>query len=122
MDQEVQIPSGLDFDPTGLTGVYGEKIHLDEKSIAMNDLVLIKILEQDESRNKVGDLYMPESATQNMDMLKGEIISVGPIASRKMIKKGDVILYDKWSAFYKPPETPGTFIITNCENVICKIK
>lgn len=122
MTQEVQIPQNLQFDPTGLTGVYEEKIHLTKDSIAMNDVVIIEILEQDANRNRVGGIYMPESATQNMDMLKGKLISVGPEAKKKNLKKDDVILYDKWSSFYKPPETPGTLVVTKCENVICKIK
>ena len=37
---------------------------------------------------------------------------------KKNLKKGDYVVYDKWSAFYKPPVNPGTMVITKLENVI----
>lgn len=120
--QEIEIPQNLDFNPSGLGGIYSDKIHLNPKSRALSDNVIIEILPQDNSKNKVGNIILPEKTTLNMDMLKGRISSLGPEAKRMGLKTGDIILYDKWSAYYKPPETPGTFIITKIENIICKVK
>jgi len=122
MNKEVSIHQNLQFNSLGLTGVYTDKIHLSESSKALHDLVIIEILDQDESKNKVGNILIPEKSTQNMDMLKGRVVAVGPKAKRKNLNIDDIILYDKWSAFYKPPETTGTYVITRCENIICKIK
>jgi len=121
-NMEVEMPKGIDFNPAGLGGVYSRKVHLSEDSTALNDLVIIKIIEQDSNKQKVGDIFLPDSTITNVELLKGEIISLGPEAARANIQKGDIVLYDKWSTFYKPPTTPGTFVITKIENVISKVK
>jgi co-chaperonin GroES (HSP10) len=120
--QEMQIPQNLEWNPSGLGGIYSEKIHLSSTSTALGDNVIIEILPQDDSKNKIGNIILPEKTTLNMDMLKGRISSIGPDAKKMGLSEGDIILYDKWSAYYKPPETPSTFIITNIENIICKVK
>jgi co-chaperonin GroES (HSP10) len=120
--QEMQIPQNLEFNPSGLGGIYSDKIHLTSTSRALGDHVIIEILPQDDSKNKVGNIILPEKSTLNMDMLKGRISSIGANASKMGLSVGDIILYDKWSAYYKPPESPGTYIITEIENIICKVK
>ena len=121
MENEIELPSGLDYNPAGLGGLYERKVRLNEDSVALNDLVIIKIIEQDSNKQKVGDIFLPQSAVTNVEMLKGEVVSVGPEAARSHIKKGDIVLYDKWSTFYKPPTTAGTFVVTKIENVISRV-
>jgi co-chaperonin GroES (HSP10) len=104
---------------SGLGGVYSDKCRITKKSKAVNDLVIIEILPQDETRLQRGGIYLPDSVTVNSEMLKGKIIDVGPTAKKYNVKKGDVVLYDKASAYYGPPEDDGTLIITHVENVIC---
>jgi co-chaperonin GroES (HSP10) len=103
---------------SGLGGSYDDKCRLTKKSKAINDLVIIEIIEQDEDRLQRDGIYLPESSTVNCDMLKGKILSVGEKAKKYNVKKGDIVLYDKASAYYGPPEKAGTLIITNVENVI----
>ena len=119
--QEFQIPKNLTFNGAGIGGLYKEKVHLSETSIACNDSVIIKQIEQEETRNMRDGIYLPESATHNTELIKGVVMSCGPDAVRDNIKVGDTILYDRFSAFYNPPVSIGTFIITKVENVIVKI-
>jgi len=121
MENQVELPSGLDYNPAGLAGLYERKVHLSENSKPLNDLVVIKIVEQDSTKQKAGDIFLPSACATNVELIKGEIVALGPEASRANIKKGDIILYDKWSTFYKPPTTVGTFVITKIENVISKL-
>ena len=104
---------------TGLGGSYDDKCRLSKKSKAINDLVIIEILEQDKNRLQRGGIYLPESVTTNCDMLKGRVVSIGEEGKRMCVEENDVVLYDKASAYYGPPEKAGTLIITHVENIIC---
>ena len=119
---DFDIPQNLQYNTSGLGGVYADKVHLTEKSTALNDLVIIKIVEQDSNRLQHGGIFLPDVHTTNCELLKGELVSVGPDALKFNIHVGDIVLYDKWSAFYKPPDTAGTFIITKVENIICTVE
>jgi co-chaperonin GroES (HSP10) len=113
------LPDNFKDFKSGLGGNYDNKVHLTKKSKAINDLVIIEILEQDEDRLQRDGIYLPESTTINFDMLKGKIISVGEKAQKFNVNVNDIVLYDKASAYYGPPEKAGTLIITHVENVIC---
>ncbi len=119
--QEYQIPANLTYNALGIGGLYKEKVHLSEKSIACNDLVIIKILEQEECRNMRHGFYLPDDVTHNTELIKGIVMSCGPDALRDNISVGNIVLYDRFSAFYNPPLNEGTFIITKIENVIVKL-
>jgi len=121
MENQVELPSGLDYNPAGLGGLYERKVHLSKDSVALNDSVIIKIIEQESNKQKIGDIFLPSACVTNVELLKGEVVSVGPEAARANIKKGDVVFYDRMSAFYKPPPNAGTFIVTKIENVISRI-
>ena len=99
-------------------GPYELRVSLDENSEACNDLIILRILDQPENRLKWGGLFIPEVASVNTELLLAEVVSVGPAAVKENISPGDRVLYDKWSAYYFPPETPGTYAITHVENVI----
>lgn len=113
------LPENFKNFKSGLGGNYDNKVRLTKKSKAINDLVIIEIIEQDENRLQRGGIFLPESTTTNYDMLKGVIISVGPNAEKMCVEEGDVVLYDKASAYYGPPENAGTLIITHVENIAC---
>jgi co-chaperonin GroES (HSP10) len=113
------LPDNFKNFKSGLGGNYADKCRITKKSKAVNDLVIIEILEQEENRLQRGGIFLPETTTVNCEMLKGKIISVGEKAKKFNVKEGDVVLYDKASAYYGPPEAVGTLVITNVENVIC---
>lgn len=113
------LPDNFKNFKSGLGGNYDNKVHLTKKSKAINDLVIIEILEQDSNRLQRDGIYIPETATLNCDMLKGKIISVGEQAKKFNVYENDIVLYDKASAYYGPPEKAGTLIITHVENIIC---
>ena len=112
------VPDKFKTFESGLGGSYDDKCRLTKKSKAINDLIIIEILEQDENRNQRGGIFLPEVVTVNCDLLKGKIISVGEDAKKFNVKEGDVVLYDKASAYYGPPETVGTIIVTHVDNII----
>lgn len=114
----VNVPDKYTEFECGLGGCYDDKCRITLDSKAMNDLIIIEIVEQSETRNQRGGIYLPESVTENCDLLKGKIISVGKDAKKFNVKKGDVVLYDKASAYYGPPETVGTVVITHVDNLI----
>ena len=106
----------------GIGGSYEVKCPLVKTSKALNDLIIIEIIEQDKNRLQRGGIHLPEVHTSNFDLMKGKILSVGPKAEKYNVKNGDIVLYDKASAHFHPPEKVGTLIITNVENIICVIK
>lgn len=121
----------LDFDSipdefknfkSGIGGNYAHKCPITKQSKAMNERVIIEIIEQDENRFKRDGIYLPESVIVNCDLLKGKILSVGEKAKKYNVKVGDVVLYDKASAYYVPPEIVGTLIITDVENIVYVLK
>jgi co-chaperonin GroES (HSP10) len=94
---------------------------INDKSVAIGKKVIIKIIEQDEQRKKYGNIIIPDKNIINDQLLRGEVVSVGPDTKGENLKTGDVVLYDKLSAYYRPSESPGTYIITDIENVVCII-
>lgn len=118
--KELEIPSNLIYNATGLAGVYKEKVRLNENSEAFNDLVIIEIIKQEEQKGKIDSIFIPASVLHNQELLKGRVTSAGPLAIKDGISVGDEVLYDKFAAYYLPPDTIGTFIIVKAENVIVK--
>jgi hypothetical protein len=117
---EFKIPDNLKYNPSGLSGIYKDKVGLSRSSKALNDLVIIELIEQDETKGQSGGIWLPEEAIHNRELLKGRIVHAGPEAVMDGMEPGLIVLYDRFSAFYKPPTAPGTFIITRAFNVIAK--
>lgn len=99
-------------------------IGLTEKSIALNDLVIIQNVKQDENRYKQYGLEFIDSVIENFKLVKGKVISVGQKALKENINVGDIVLYDKHSVFAlagkgsKGSEKEGEIVITKVDNVI----
>ncbi len=119
---DVNIPDNLQFDSSGLAGVYSEKVHLTKDSVALGDNVIIEIVEQEANRLQRGGIFLPDVHTVNCELLKGKVVSVGHDAKKFNLNEGEFVLYDKWSAFYKPPESAGTLIVTKVDNIICIVE
>ncbi len=102
-------------------GDYDQKCRINKKSKALNDSVIIEILKQPVNRLQRGGIFLPEVSIFNTDLLKGIVTSIGPDAKKYNVKVGDLVLYDKLSAFFQPPEKAGTIIITKIENIICVV-
>lgn len=118
--KEFEIPQNLIMNTSGTDGLYDRRVHLSEKSIALNDLVIIEMVEQESLKGTIDGIIIPESSIVNTELIKGRVVSAGPAAKIDGVRVGDVVLYDRFSAFYKPPVEKGVFIITRAENVIVK--
>lgn len=116
-DIEFQVPQNLTYNPAGLAGIYEDRVHLKKTSKALNDLVIIEILEQDDRKQKYGNIILPTAVMQNFELVKGKVLSAGPDCAG-VITEGSIVFYDKWSAFYKPPMNEGVIVITKAENII----
>lgn len=103
---------------SGFGGDYELKMPLTKSSVAINDLVIIEITEQDPNKQRYGNLFLPDSAVTNVELVTGKIISIGP-EIKDNININDTVLYDRYSAFGCPPVFPGTIIVTKYENVVC---
>ena len=95
---------------------------LTKESIAVNDLVLLEVLEYDEDSKKYGDIILPEISRINTELMKCKVLSVGPAASEFFISPNDNVLIDRWSVFGGAPDAPGTLVLTKVENVILVYK
>ena len=97
---------------------------LTENSRAINDLVIIQNVKQDENRYKRYGLEFLDEVIENFKAVKGKILSVGKLAEKENINKGDIVLYDKHSVFAevgkrgKGTEKEGEIVITKVDNVI----
>jgi co-chaperonin GroES (HSP10) len=100
---------------------YTNKMPLNEDSKAVNDAVIVKIIKQPNSSRKYGNIYLPTEHIENTQLIIGQIHSSGHIAKKECMNEGDLVFYDKGSAFGHPPEIEGTLIITYMENVIAKV-
>jgi hypothetical protein len=103
---------------SGCAGLYSEKVHLTKDSKAMNDMVILEIVQPHAKSHRYGTIIVPEAHSINAQALRGRVVSIGPDVTINL-KPGDIVLYDRFSAFYNPPTTPGTLVITRVENVIC---
>lgn len=115
---DFQVPENWSFNASGVNGLYEDKVHLTEGAVALNNAVVIEIVEQDETKQQIGGIYLPDEVVENCELVKGKIVSIGHNAAHINIKIGDIVFYDRYSAFYNPPIRPGVLIITNVENVI----
>lgn len=102
---------------------------LTEKSIALNDFVIIKVLPNETL--KIGNIFLNGRIlenSENMKLIKGTVVSCGKLAETEFgIKKNDVILFDKHSIFgdsflVKGTELVNSIVVTKAENVILNIK
>jgi co-chaperonin GroES (HSP10) len=100
---------------------YTNKMPIDEDTVAVNDAVIVKIIEQPNSSRKYGNIFLPTKHIENTQLIIGQIHSSGHLAKKEGMKEGELVFYDKGSAFGHPPETPGTLIVTYMENVIAKV-
>lgn len=97
---------------------------LAENSKALNDLVIIQNVKQDENRYKRFGIDFIPDVIENFKMVKGKVLSVGSLAKKENINKDDVVLYDKHSVFAefgrrgKGTEVEGEIVITKVENII----
>lgn len=102
--------------------VYSQSYRLDENSIAMGSHVIIKIIEQEDCHKKHGNILLPENTFNNIELLKGEVVSIGYNYLEEGITEGDVVLFDRFGTFGHPPSTPGTYVILNGNEVICLVE
>ena len=102
---------------------------LTEKSKALNDFVIIKILPN--KKVQIGNIFTKgntEDGIENMKLVKGIVLSSGKISEHKYgIIKDDIVMFDKHSIFgdtilIKGTETPDSIVATRAENVILNIK
>lgn len=103
--------------------MYEEVTKLTDKSIPCNDCVLIRSLYNERSK-EIGGIVLPQQyyKDENTKTAKGEIVAIGKDAKEKGLNVGDVVLYDKYSAFCRPGEKAGRVLITRFENILAVIK
>jgi len=102
-------------------GVYCNKVPLTENSVAIGGYLIIEIIPQPNSARKFGNIFLPGEHTLNTQLIVGEIKSSGNRALIEGMNVGELVLYDRASAFGHPPEKAGTLISTHMENVIAKV-
>lgn len=101
---------------------YQQNYRLDENSVALDKYVILKIVSQGEKAKKYGDIHMPENHYVNMEMLKGEVVSVGHAAQHEGLEKGDIVVYDRYATFGNPPREEGIFVIIDIDNIIAIVE
>ena len=100
---------------------------LNSKSRAVNQRVVIEVLQQRRRERLVDGILVPDQAYENGRLVKGRVISIGRNALSENLNVGDVVLFDKHSifaehGFSEGTEQKGEFVVTNVENVICLIE
>jgi co-chaperonin GroES (HSP10) len=118
--EQIQIPDSLLMNSSGIDGIYEKRVHLSKTSKALNDLVIIELIDQEKLKGEIDGIILPDEALCNMELLKGRVLSAGPEAIKDGVRVGDIILYDRYSAFYNPPVKVGVCLITRADNVIVK--
>lgn len=96
---------------------------LKASTVTIGNRIVLEIVE-DERRNKIGDIFIPQDvkANANYEMMKAKVVRISEECMMKYgIKKDDIVLYDRYSAYNHPPTEPGTTVIVDAENIICKI-
>lgn len=100
---------------------YEETYKLDGNSIAIGSHVILKIVEQDDKSKKYGDILIPDKHYINIEMLRAEVVSVGPDAVSEGLELGDNVIYDRFAVFGHPPRSPGIFVVIEVGNIIAII-
>jgi co-chaperonin GroES (HSP10) len=103
--------------------MYEEVTKLNDKSIPCNDCVLLRSVFNERSK-EINGIILPQQyyKDENTKTAKGEVIALGKDAQNKGLNVGDIVLYDKYSAFCRPGEKVGRALITRFENILAVIK
>jgi len=84
----------------------------------MGSHVILKIVAQDKESKKYGDILIPDKHYINIEMLKAEVVSVGPDALSVGLALGDNVIYDRFAVFGKPPRVAGIYVVIEVNNII----
>lgn len=98
---------------------YNSTYKLNDISTVVGKMVLMEIVEQD-NQEKMGDIFITSQHKENFQMLKGKIIALGNEAKTFGLNVDDIVLYDRWSCFFKPPFVAGIRVITEYNNILGK--
>lgn len=101
---------------------YYNKMPLNKDSKAVGNCVIVEIVPQPHSARKYGNIFLPSKHIENTQLIVGKIHSASSLAKEEDMKEGDLVFYDKGSAYGLPPETVGTLIVTHMENIIAKVE
>ncbi len=82
-----------------MEGAYVNKIPLTEESKAVGSYVIIRIIKQPNSARKYGNIFLPGEHILNSQLIVGEIHDSGPDALIEGMNVGDLVFYDRLSAF-----------------------
>ena len=101
-------------------GHYRES-ELPEGTVPFNDIFKLKVIPQGSTSGKFGNISLPDSHYENIQLVKAEIIDIGSNALDLDLSVGDIVLYDRYAAFYRPSVAVGTEILIDFVNIICKV-
>jgi co-chaperonin GroES (HSP10) len=94
---------------------------LPEGTTPFGDKFKLRIVDQGNNSTKHGNIHLPDSTLTNIQLLKAEIVDFGDIDEDLYLERGDIVLYDRYGAYFRPSGEVGTEILTDFINIICKI-
>jgi co-chaperonin GroES (HSP10) len=100
--------------------MYAESV-LPNGTKPFRDKFKLQILDQGDLSSKVGNIILTDDQFKNCRLIKAKIMDIGSQANDLDLQVGDVVLYDKFAAYYRPDTTVGTDILIDYVNIICKV-
>jgi co-chaperonin GroES (HSP10) len=101
--------------------LYENSVQLTSESVAHGFNVIIEILPQPETATKHGNIFLPKKAYEGLQAIMGKLVSVGEQAHEDGLCEGDVVMFDKDSAWGSPSIVAGVLAVTHSENVLVRI-
>jgi co-chaperonin GroES (HSP10) len=94
---------------------------LPEGTTPFGNIFKLRIVDQGDNSTKYGDIHLPSESLTNIQLLKAEVVDFDDSFELKYLNRGDVVLYDRYGAYFRPSAEVGTEILTDFINIICKI-
>lgn len=98
-----------------------EERHLPDNIEPKNGRFILTIVDQGTNSAKYGEIHLGRSALNNQQLIKAKVKSFSGMAEGMGLDVDDIVLFDKYAAYYRPDMEVGNDIIIDLVNIICKI-
>lgn len=100
--------------------IYDDSI-LPKDTQPKNGRFVLTITEQGDNSAKFGNISLGATDLANQQLIKAVVKDFSPMADGMGLETGDVVLFDRYAAYYRPEMKVGNDILIDLVNIICKI-
>ena len=100
--------------------MYEESI-LPENLDPKNGIYELTIIEQGDNSAKYGNIHLGAKDLVNQQLIKAKVSAVSEMTKDYGLSVGDIVLFDRYAAYYRPTMEVGNRILIDLVSIICKL-